>query len=142
MMSVWRPFGVPASSLRPFEREFERFFTEAPRSFEAPAEVLETEEGLTLRVDLPGVADADLQVTIENNVLTLRASRAVPADDKTARHLSERAYGAVTRSFRLPSWADGGAASASLDRGVLTIALPRKAEARPRTIDVKVLSSA
>ena len=91
-----------------------------------------------MQVDLPGVADADLQVTIENNLLTVKASRRAAAEEGGARHLSERAYGAATRTFRLPQWADGAGASAKLDRGVLTIALPRKAESRPRTIDVKV----
>jgi len=138
MLSVWRPFGVPASSLRQFDREFERVFSESPRAFEAPAEVVETEEGLALRVDLPGVADADLQVTIENGLLTVRAARPLPEEKNAARHLSERAYGTVTRTFRLPNWADAAAAAANLDRGVLTIALPRRAEARPRTIEVKV----
>lgn len=138
MLSVWRPFGVPSASFRTFDREFERLFQEGSRGFEAPAEVLETDEGLVFRVDLPGVADGDLQVTVENNVLTLKAQRRAPEAPSVNRHLGERGYGAVTRTFRLPPWADGGNAQAQLDRGVLTLALPRKAESRPRTIEVKV----
>lgn len=138
MLSVWRPFGVPASSLRALDRDFERFFNDGPRAFDAPAEVVESEQGLMVQVDLPGVADADLQVTIESNLLTVKASRRNGAGEGSARHLTERSYGTATRTFRLPPWADGAGASAKLDRGVLTIALPRKAESRPRTIDVKV----
>lgn len=138
MLSVWRPFGVPSSSFRAFDREFDRVFNDGARGFDAPAEVIESEEGLVLMVDLPGVADGDLQVTVENNVLTLKAQRRPAEAKNAARHVAERGYGAVTRTFRLPQWADGSNAQAHLDRGVLTLALPRKAESRPRTIEVKV----
>lgn len=138
MLSVFRPFGVPAASFQQLDRDFERYFHDAPRAFDAPAEVLETDAGLAVTVDLPGVADADLQVTIENNLLSVRALRRPPTAEGATRRLSERAYGTATRTLRLPNWADAGAVEARLDRGVLTITLPRRAETRARTIDVKV----
>lgn len=141
MLSVFRPFGSPASSLFHVDREVERLFHDNTRGFDAPAEVVESEQGLALSVDLPGVADGDLQVTVEQNVLTVRATRRPLAVEGAARRSSERGYGAVTRSFRLPSWADAGAAEARLDRGVLTLAIPRRAESRPRTVEVKVNAS-
>lgn len=142
MLSVWRPFGPPTSSLFNLDREVDRLFQDAPRAFEAPAEVLESEQGLSLAVDLPGVADSDLQVTMEHNVLTVRAARRAATAEGGARRMSERAYGSVTRTFRLPAWADVGKAEARFDRGVLTITLPRRAEARPRTLEVKVNGAA
>lgn len=141
MLSVFRPFGSPASSLFHVDREVERLFHEGPRGFDAPAEVVETEQGLALSVDLPGVADGDLQVTVEQSVLTVRATRRPLPVEGAARRSSERGYGAVTRSFRLPAWADAGAAEARLDRGVLTLVIPRRAESRPRTVEVKVSSA-
>lgn len=138
MLSVWRPFGSTSSPLFGVDRDFERLFNDAPRGFDAPAEVHESEQGIALSVDLPGVADSDLQVTVEQNVLTVRATRRPVAPENATRRVSERAYGAVNRTFRLPSWADAGAAEARFERGVLTIAIPRRAEARPRTLEVKV----
>lgn len=146
MLSIWRPFGFAGNN--GIDREFERFFADgaSPRhTFEAPAEIYETETELSLKVDLPGVADADLQVGVENNVLTVRAARRpnTPANadcegNRASYHLTERGYGVVTRSFRLPTRVDTEQASARFDRGVLTISLPKRTEARARTIEVKV----
>ena len=94
MMTLWRPFGID-SSLRGLDREVERIFQDKsfahrPRP-EAPAEVFENEENITLRVDLPGVNQSDVQVGVENNVLTIKATRTAPADDgRTVYHLAER----------------------------------------------------
>lgn len=141
MMTLWRPFGLD-SSLRGLDREVERAFHD--RSFahrarpEAPAEVFETDEDITLRVDLPGVNQSDVQVGIENNVLTVKATRAAPADDgRTVYHLAERGYGEVTRTFRLPGRVASDQAAASYENGVLTIRFPKRAELKARTIEVK-----
>lgn len=138
MMNVWRPFGSTVSPFFHVDREVDRLLGDRPQAFDANAEVLESEQGLALSVDLPGVADNDLQVTVENNLLTVRATRSAPSAEGAQRRLSERGYGTVSRTFRLPSWADLGATEARLDRGVLTIAIPRRAEARARTLEVKV----
>ena len=141
MMTLWRPFGLD-SSLRGLDREVERLFQD--KSFahrarpEAPAEVFENEESITLRVDLPGVSQSDVQVGIENNVLTIKASRAAPPDDgRTVYHLAERGYGEVTRTFRLPGRVAGESAEARYEDGVLSIRFPKRAEAKARTIEVK-----
>lgn len=140
MLNVWRPFGS-TSPLFHVDREVERLFHDNTRGFDGAAEVLETEQGLALTVDLPGVADADLQVTVENHVLTVRASRRPSDVENAARRVSERGFGTINRSFRLPAWADLSATEARLDRGVLTIAIPRREESRPRTLEVKVTPS-
>lgn len=141
MMTLWRPFGFD-SSLRGLDREVDRLFQD--RSFahrarpEAPAEVFENDDNITLRVDLPGVSPADVQVGIENNVLTIKATRAAPSDtEHTVYHLAERGYGEVTRTFRLPGRVASENAEASHVDGVLTIRFPKRAEAKPRTIEVK-----
>lgn len=141
MMTLWRPFGLD-SSLRSLDREVDRLFND--RSFahrarpEAPAEVFENDESITLRVDLPGVTQSDVQVGVENNVLTIKAARTAPADDgRTVYHLAERGYGEVTRTFRLPGRVASESATAAYENGVLTITFPKRAEAKARTIEVK-----
>lgn len=141
MMTLWRPFGLD-SSLRSLDREVDRLLSD--RSFahrarpEAPAEVFENDESITLRVDLPGVTQSDVQVGVENNVLTVKATRAAPADDgRTVYHLAERGYGEVTRTFRLPGRVASESATAAYENGVLSITFPKRAEAKPRTIEVK-----
>lgn len=144
MMTLWRPFGLD-SSLRTLDREVDRLFhAQHERAFahrarpEAPAEVFENDESITLRVDLPGVTQSDVQVGVENNVLTIKATRAAPADDgRTVYHLAERGYGEVTRTFRLPGRVASDSASASYDNGVLSITFPKRAELKARTIEVK-----
>ena len=141
MMTLWRPFGFDGS-LRTLDREVERLLGD--KSFahrarpEAPAEVFETDEAITLRIDLPGVQQSDVQVGVENNVLTVKATRAAPGDDRrTVYHLAERGYGEVSRTFRLPGRVATDNAEAAYENGVLSITFPKRAEAKARTIEVK-----
>ncbi len=145
MLSVFSPF--PArTEFRPtaLDREVERLFNGSPvrQSFTGAADVVETEDALEFHVDLPGVSDKDVQVSVENAVLTIRAERKAPerTQDGPTWHLSERSWGTFSRSFRLPRTVDGETASAHFDHGVLTVRLPRRADAKPRTIEVKVTS--
>lgn len=134
MLSVLRPFAG-------FDRDFDRVFFDmhAPQRgrVEVPtAEVFETDESITVRVDLPGVMESDIQVTAENGVLTVKAVRNAP-DDKAVFHVAERSYGALQRSFKLPGRVDTEKAEAAYEAGVLRVTLPRRAEAKSRTITVK-----
>lgn len=141
MMTMFRPFGAVERGLfRGMDREFERMFEgSAAPTVHAPADVVESEAGLTLRVDLPGIPESDVRLSVENHVLTLRAARKSPEDPQgTSKLLSERAYGAVSRSFRLPQWVDSAEAKATYAHGVLSITFPRRAESRPRAIEIKV----
>lgn len=141
MLNVWRPFAIDRAPTN-FDREVDRFFHEFAHdgraALPARAEVTETESALTVAIELPGVAENDVTVTTENNVLTVKAiRRAVPQpDQKAVVHIAERGYGEISRSFRLPGRIDIEQASARFERGVLTITFPRRAEARTRTIAV------
>lgn len=141
MLNVWRPFAFDRAPTN-FDREVDRFFHEFAHDNRAPlparAEVTESESALTVSIDLPGVAEGDVTVTTENNVLTVKAARraAPPEEGKAVVHVAERTYGEITRSFRLPGRIDTEHASARFERGVLTITFPRRAEARSRTIAV------
>lgn len=92
---------------------------------------------LIVRAEVPGMADADLDVTVEQGLVTLRGERKVEAPEGFAAHRQERGNMKFARSFTLPCRVDTEKATASLDDGVLTLALPKAAEAQPRQITIK-----
>ena len=112
------------------------FFGGRPATAFAPAfEVKETTEAFILKADLPGVSEADLDINVHNNVLTVSGSRAAEErKDGESYALYERQFGSFSRSFSLPDMADGERVTAQLDAGVLTLAIAKKAEAKPRKI--------
>jgi HSP20 family protein len=105
-----------------------------------PVDIFETAgRDLVIKVELPDVNREDVEVTVENNTLTLRGEKKLPADVKEEQFRRvERRYGTFTRSFTLPNTVDSGKVSAEFKNGVLTVKLPFKEEAKPRTINVEV----
>ncbi len=102
-------------------------------------DIYEDEESVTLRFDLAGVDASDVDVRFENGVLTIRGERKLDhADRRDHYHRIELAYGTFTRSFALPSTVDAEKIRAEAKNGVLVIGLPKRAEAKPRSIQVKV----
>lgn len=107
----------------------------APTAFAPAFEVKETSEAYVLRADLPGVAEADLDINLHNNVLTVSGSRAAEERKEDESYaLYERQFGSFSRSFQLPDTADGERIEAKLTDGVLTLSIAKKAEAKPRKI--------
>ncbi len=127
------PFSIARELL-----SWDPFFGGRPASAFAPAfEVKETTDAFVLKADLPGVAESDLDIGVHNNVLTVSGSRqAEERKDGESYALYERQFGSFSRSFQLPDMADGERIEAKLDRGVLTLTIGKKAEARPRKISV------
>ncbi|MPY88504.1 MAG: Hsp20 family protein [Luteitalea sp.] len=96
-------------------------------------------QDVVLKAELPGVAKEDIALSIENHTLTLKGERKRAHEVKNGQyHRIERAYGGFSRSFSLPSTVDSEHVQADFKDGVLTIVLPRKEEAKPRQIAVKV----
>lgn len=110
------------------------------RSWVPPVDIYETKEGeLVVKAELPGLRREDLDVTVENNVLTIRGERRYEHEDRSGRvHRVERSYGEFCRSFTLPADVDSDHIRAEYRDGTLTVTLPRKPEARPRQIPVEV----
>ena len=102
-----------------------------------PVDIFETHDRVILRAEIPGVQKEDMDVRIENGVLSLQGDRKQEAEirEDTA-HRVERIYGAFTRSFTLPSKVDPEKTSAVLRHGVLTLTLNKVAEAQPKQIAV------
>ena len=106
----------------------------------APAvDVYEDEHNVTLKIEVPGIDDKDIDVQLENNTLTVHGERKIEKEEKEENYRRvERQYGSFTRTFTLPTTVDSEKVSATYDKGVLKIALPKKAEAKPKQIKVTV----
>ena len=103
-----------------------------------PADVVENKDAIVVRLDLPGHKSDEIQLRVENDVLTVEATRKPAEKTGEAFHRSERVFGKFARSFTLPTNVDSGRTEASYVDGVLEITLPKREEAKPRTIQVKL----
>src|ERR1017187_4001999 len=100
-------------------------------SFAPAVDVYEDEHKVTLKIEVPGIDEKDIDVQVENNILTVHGERKIEKEEKEENYRRvERQYGSFTRTFTLPTTVDTESVSATYDKGVLKIALPKKAEAR------------
>ncbi|HZQ55394.1 MAG TPA: Hsp20/alpha crystallin family protein [Bryobacteraceae bacterium] len=140
----YNPFGgdfedFPAG-LRLFQDSLSRLFSEpASRPWTPPVDIYETENELVLKADVPDIDPKDVGIQLENGTLTLKGERKFE-EQKNGRgfHRIERSYGKFVRAFSLPETVDGDKVKADYKNGVLTITLPKKEVAKPRTINVEV----
>ena len=108
-------------------------------SFAPPVDIYEDEHNITLKMEVPGIDEKDIDVRIENTTLTVHGERKIAKEEKEENFRRiERQYGSFTRSFTLPSSVDTGQVSANYDKGVLKISLAKKADAKPKQIKVNV----
>jgi len=108
-------------------------------NFAPPVDVYEDEHNITLNVEVPGIDEKDINVSIENNTLTVCGERRFEKDEKEENfHRVERMYGSFTRSFTLPNTVDPEQVIAHYEKGLLKIRLAKKAEAKPKLIKVNV----
>jgi HSP20 family protein len=114
---------------------------EAPRGrWVPPVDIYETEtQDLVVKAELPDMTREDIEVVVENNTLTLKGNKKLPdgIKEEQVRRI-ERSYGPFHRSFTLPNTVDATKVSAEYRNGVLTVKLPYRDDARPRTINVEV----
>src|SRR5882762_891559 len=112
-------------------------------AFAPPVDVYEDEHNITLKIEVPGIDEKDIDVRIENNTLTVHGERKFEKEEKEENYRRvERQYGSFTRTFNLPHTVDAEKVQADYDKGVLKITLPKKAEAKPKQIKVNVGQSA
>ena len=111
------------------------------RSFEPSIDVRSTESEVVFQCDAPGVKQDDLEVTVENHVLTIKGARRFETTEGEQVMLG-RAYGTFTRAFSLPDYLDDSNMTANLADGVLTIRIPKHAQAKPRKIQISNGSAA
>lgn len=139
----------PFRDLRNLQEEVNRLFTgNIGRSFDdegiargswSPSvDIFENKEQIVLEAELPGMKREDFDLSIENNVITLRGERHFEKKDEADNyHRVERAYGSFTRSFTLPNTVSGEGATADYRNGVLRVTLPKREETKARRIEIK-----
>jgi HSP20 family protein len=144
MLTHWEPF-PRATSLqeqinRLFSEVLERTGEESSLTAWAPAvDIYETEHELVVKADLPDVDPQDLDIRVENNILTIRGERKFEKKVNKENYLRvERAYGSFARSFTLANTVNSEAIKADYQNGVLTLTIPKKEEAKPKQIKVNV----
>ena len=111
-------------------------------SFAPAVDVYEDEHQVTLKIEVPGIDEKDIDVQVENNTLTVHGERKIDKEEKEENYRRvESRYGSFTRTFTLPQTVDTESVSATYDKGVLKIVLPKKAEAKAKQIKVNVSGS-
>lgn len=136
----------PFRELRNLQDEMTKLFAgSVPRGREEMAggrwlpsvDIYEDKDSMVLEADLPGVNREDFEISVENNVITLKGERRfekkVEGDNY---HRVERSYGAFTRSFTLPQTVTAEGATAEFDNGILRVSLPKRAETKARKIEI------
>jgi HSP20 family protein len=125
---------------RLFNETFDRSSEEANLTPWAPAvDIFETEHELVVKADLPDIKPEELDIRAENNVLTIRGERKFEKKVNENNYLRvERSYGAFSRSFSLASTVNAEAIQADYKNGVLTLSIPKREEAKPKQIKVRV----
>jgi HSP20 family protein len=110
-----------------------------PRSMAMPMDAYRRDDSFLLQLDLPGVAPESIELTVEDNVLTISAERlAPPQGDGIESVIAERTFGTFTRQVVLGKTLDSERIEATYEGGVLTVAIPVAEQAKPRRIDVSV----
>jgi HSP20 family protein len=108
-------------------------------SFAPPVDIYEDEHKIVLKLEVPGIKESDLDIQVENNVLTVKGERKFENEEKEENfHRIERRYGSFYRSFTIPNTVNPESVKASYDAGVLRIELEKRAEAKPKQIKVEV----
>lgn len=103
------------------------------------ADVVETDKAVEVTVELPGMAEQDIDVSLTDDAVTVKGEKKIERqEEKTGYHLSERSYGSFTRTIALPYGVDADKAEATFRNGVLTVTLPKTEEARSRVKKVPV----
>jgi HSP20 family protein len=149
LMTRWEPFRE-LPGLHEHLNRMNRFFRESYRpeaseealmttTFAPPVDIYEDEHTITLKMEVPGIDEKDIDVRIEGNTLSVRGERKLDRDEKEENYRRmERQYGSFTRSFTLPSAVDPAQVTAYYEKGLLKVILAKKAEAKPKQIKITV----
>ncbi len=146
LLTRWEPFRdmvtLQDRMNRLFNDQLSNFGNEeslATGSFVPAVDVYEDEQGIQLKIEVPGIEEKDIDVRLENSVLTVRGERKLEKETKEENFRRiERRYGSFTRSFTLPNTVDAEHVKAGYDKGVLSIQLPKKEAAKPKQIKINI----
>jgi HSP20 family protein len=139
----WDPVRELDSLQGDMNRLFDRFFEgrsangSTARRWIPAMDLVETEDHLVLRGDLPGMTQDDVDIEIKDNVLTVSGERKAEHDERgEGYHRVERSFGSFSRSLTLPQGVDAGGVEANFENGVLEVQIPKPAEAKPTRVQI------
>jgi HSP20 family protein len=142
-LTLWRP----ARELSPLDRRidnvFDRFFDSPffdvrPTVVAPPLEVTETDEAFNVKLELAGVDEKDVEISLTEGTLLIKGEKKEETQEQEGTcYCSERSYGAFERAIAVPSNVDGGKVAAKFNNGVLEVVLPKTEETKPRKIEIK-----
>jgi HSP20 family protein len=147
----WEPLGELQTIQNEMNRLFSTFFEPSAPQTSSPGlrrwipamDLVETDEAFVLRADLPGLEEGDVNIELEDNVLTVSGERKAEHEQrKEGYYRVERAFGSFSRSLTLPEGVDPEAVSASFSRGVLEVRIPKPEQRKPRKVAISVGGSA
>jgi HSP20 family protein len=136
------------------QKEIDRVFSDFGRGFRLPAmasetrlapriDVSETDQALEITAELPGVDEKDIEITLVDDLLTIKGEKKAEAERKEKDyHIVERSYGAFQRSLRLPFDADSGKVEAHFEKGVLKVTVPKPPEVEAKSQKIAIKSKA
>ncbi len=141
----WRPFREVSKLRREMDRLWDDYFGPSRRALQplegewAPAvDVSESGEQITITAEVPGMDAKDIEISLVGDILTIKGEKKAEREEKGENfHMVERSYGSFSRSLKLPAGVDPDKVEASYKQGVLTIALPKKEEVKPKAIEIK-----
>jgi HSP20 family protein len=145
VLTRWDPF----RELQTLQNRMSRLFEEqyggreealmSSGAFVPPVDIYEDQQGIQLKLEVPGIEEKDLDIKVENNVLTISGERKFEKEQNEENfHRIERRYGSFTRSFTLPNTVDTDKITADYSNGVLNIQLVKREEAKPKQIKVGI----
>lgn len=118
------------------DRLFEQSFITGSPQWMPEVDIVETENELVLTAEMAGVSSEDVELTLENNELTLKGKKTMEQSENKSFHRIERRYGSFTRTFRLPQTVDAESIKAEFINGVLKVALAKKESVKARKIEI------
>lgn len=142
---------LKAEPFSALHREIDRLFEDFSRGFPAfpsaggtvgkmtpSIDVTETDKDIEITAELPGLEEADVQINVADNLLTIRGEKKAEKEEKDKNYrLVERSYGAFERTLELPAGVDADAIKASIAKGVLTVTVPKPAPAQAKKIEIQ-----
>jgi HSP20 family protein len=139
----------PLRTFNSLQEQFSRLFDDpsfrvtgndsALTAWSPAVDIYETEQELVMRADLPDLSEKDIDVRVENNMLTIRGERKIEKNLSEDNYLRmERAYGSFSRSFSLPNTVNTEQIKADYRNGVLTVTLPKREDSKPKQVKVSV----
>lgn len=141
----WKPFGEIGSLRKEMDQLWNRFFSGSslpeimPFAWAPTADISETKDKLIVKAELPGLEAADVQISLSGDLLTIKGEKKKESEEKDEHHYClERYSGQFQRSFRLPVEVQADKIEAKFEKGVLTITMPKTAQAKRKEVKITV----